>query len=983
MVGSDGGIFYSPDGGQTFSDRNSGLRIKQFFSCAIHPTQNDYFLAGAQDNGVHQFQSPGLGSTIEVTGGDGGFTHIDQDEPQFQFGSYVHSNFRRSIDGGATWQSVNYSNNGLFINPYDYDDINNKLYAGDASGQILRWDDAQTGNHFSSIVLNTISGEDVTCVKVSPYSPNTVFIGTNTGSIIKLTNSNTSHPTETDISSIAMNGFYISNIEIGTSENDLITSISNYGSQQVFVSNNAGNTWNSISGNLPDMPVRWARYYPEDDTKAMIATELGVWETDMINAGNTNWVNDPSFPIVRTDMLQYRAGDGTIAAATHGRGLWTTKIAKTIPYIRFANNYVEKLESTTSSLGCRNYHDYTFNMNVDIPPTGDAVVTLAPSVGSTATKGIDYDFTTNGNFAQPTNTFTFTNGSSQSKSITIRIYDDAQVENQEFFTLNYSISGNTNGVAAPSGQNFTFYIDDNDLAPQPVAFTIANNHVNVINETPFKSTDTKYRLQTVYTANELKAAGITTNVSINSLAINVLTKRSTKPFNSFTINMTNSNTSSFQNGFVNTTFTQVYSGNYSSVAGVNTFNLNTPFIWDGTSNILVQYCFDNTGNTPDNLSDIVDGSDNPLIAGFASVFSNSNVAAGAACLLNSSSPSLQRVNMTFGLNSGNDIQTLSNNISNNYIANNGNYYFYSADIKVLSNINGASSLLGCVTANISEQGTSWQNFLGGQRSQKVFDISAAANNAPTYTLGIYYSASELGNFSPTTLKIAVTSAVTGALANASNSTELPTTFQSYGNGYVFYAQTNKFLRFMLVNNTVTLPVTLLNFTGQLVDNIIHLDWETSSEHNAKNYEIEKSLDGIHFKIIGSVNAIGNSNASTHYTFPDPKVEDINYYRLKMNDVDGKFVFSQVILVRKNNENQKIWVENNPFTTLIGVGLLNIPNEHIRAELYTVSGTRLFAKDYLKSNHINIDVSYLPLSAGVYILNIISDGKIYSSKVVKY
>src|SRR5665213_4209944 len=49
LVGSDGGIFYSADSAATFTDRNRGLRLKQYYSCAMHPTNTNYFLAGAQD----------------------------------------------------------------------------------------------------------------------------------------------------------------------------------------------------------------------------------------------------------------------------------------------------------------------------------------------------------------------------------------------------------------------------------------------------------------------------------------------------------------------------------------------------------------------------------------------------------------------------------------------------------------------------------------------------------------------------------------------------------------------------------------------------------------------------------------------------------------------------------------------------------------------------------------------------------------------
>jgi len=177
---------------------------------------------------------------------------------------------------------------------------------------------------------------------------------------------------------------------------------------------------------------------------------MGVYETTNINGSSTVWTQNSSFPIVRTDMLKYRKSDGSVAAATHGRGLWTTTIPHTIPYIRFASAFNGQAETTAGTTGCRNYKDYTLNMTIDLPPSGNANVTVGIAGGGTATQGVDYDFTTNGNFASPSNTLTFANGSSTPQPITIRIYDDADVESTESFALNYTIGGGTDAQAAPS-----------------------------------------------------------------------------------------------------------------------------------------------------------------------------------------------------------------------------------------------------------------------------------------------------------------------------------------------------------------------------------------------------------------------------------------------------------------------------------------------------------------------------------------------------
>lgn len=52
---------------------------------------------------------------------------------------------------------------------------------------------------------------------------------------------------------------------------------------------NGGTTWTSVEGNLPDMPIRWALFNPTDSSQALLATEVGVWSTDALTAGTTNW----------------------------------------------------------------------------------------------------------------------------------------------------------------------------------------------------------------------------------------------------------------------------------------------------------------------------------------------------------------------------------------------------------------------------------------------------------------------------------------------------------------------------------------------------------------------------------------------------------------------------------------------------------------------------------------------------------------------
>ena len=397
VIASDGGVFYSTDKGTTIRDRNLGLRIKQFYSCAIHPTTTNYFLAGAQDNGSHQFSNPGLSTSIEVTGGDGAFVAIDQVQPQYQFTSYVFNQYRRSTNGGSSWSVVNYSASaGQFINPFDYDNLTQKIYASGNMNTYVRWDNPRTGSTFVAVSV-TLNNNKVSAVKASPFTTNLVYIGTDdydnntngggTCRLLKLENANTATPTVTDIKAAGMPvSATFSCINTGTNDNNLIVSLSNYGINNVWVSTNGGTAWSAIDGNLPNMPVRWCMFYPGSNTKAIIATETGVWQTDLINGASTVWVAETGFPTVRTDMLQYRALDGTIAAATHGRGLWTTTLCSPPPVsVSPVNSLICNPGGTGITLTAIGATTYTWSPATGLSATTGASVTATPSTTTTYT----------------------------------------------------------------------------------------------------------------------------------------------------------------------------------------------------------------------------------------------------------------------------------------------------------------------------------------------------------------------------------------------------------------------------------------------------------------------------------------------------------------------------------------------------------------------------------------------------------------------
>ncbi len=101
----------------------------------------------------------------------------------------------------------------------------------------------------------------------------------------------------------------------------------------------------------------------------------------------------------------------------------------------------------------------------------------------------------------------------------------------------------------------------------------------------------------------------------------------------------------------------------------------------------------------------------------------------------------------------------------------------------------------------------------------------------------------------------------------------------------------------------TLPITWLYFRGKTVakDNI--LDWATANEQNSKQFDVERSLNGISFNRIGSVAAAGNSNQTNSYQYKDPDIDKLNsnvmFYRLRQIDLSANFKYSNIVRLSYN------------------------------------------------------------------------------------
>ena len=175
------------------------------------------------------------------------------------------------------------------------------------------------------------------------------------------------------------------------------------------------------------------------------------------------------------------------------------------------------------------------------------------------------------------------------------------------------------------------------------------------------------------------------------------------------------------------------------------------------------------------------------------------------------------------------------------------------------------------------------------------------------------------------------------------------------------------------NESSTLPITLINFkVNQTIDGAL-LNWQTTSEINNQYFSIEKSVDGQHFKIMGTINGAGNSNKIVNYSFLDKNPEKgLNYYRLVQYDFDGKSSVSNIASLSYNLEDKDLTFSMllfpNPAKERVNISLKGVKKYPVLLNVFDLTGHKINSLTMPQTNEqFSLDIQNL--SSGIYILEI--------------
>ena len=126
---------------------------------------------------------------------------------------------------------------------------------------------------------------------------------------------------------------------------------------------------------------------------------------------------------------------------------------------------------------------------------------------------------------------------------------------------------------------------------------------------------------------------------------------------------------------------------------------------------------------------------------------------------------------------------------------------------------------------------------------------------------------------------------------------------AYGTEHTVDFNNTAFSTFYLNKGTVALPITLVYFNGAKTNAGNFLNWKVNCTSVSVGFEIERSANGRNFTSIGALNAT-QARCLTPFDFADSKpLAGVNYYRIKITDVDGKVSYTNVVAI--NNKKSGI------------------------------------------------------------------------------
>lgn len=337
IMGSDGGLFF------TYNDFDSytleqNIPVTQLYTLDVYPGDTARLIGGAQDNG--SFARDAAGNWSFVNWGDGVSTRFVPVDENSYFGNYQYGGYFGYV-GGSIMEAIGFGFDDRFnwrspmeLNPLNMQTIyfgSNKLYRSTNYGETVSVisDDLTNGSQGIGLTFGSIF-----TIHNAIADTNYLYVGTDDANVWRSKDfgdtwdliteglpyrycmSIETHPDDAEHVFVAFSGFRWAE--------DIA---------HIYMSEDAGDTWAPIDGDLPDIPVNDIQVFTiGDSTGLVIATDVGCYYSYNLGA---NWYPlGVDMPVVSAYEIYYDAETNTLFSGTYGRGAWKITMPRAEPIVQ-------------------------------------------------------------------------------------------------------------------------------------------------------------------------------------------------------------------------------------------------------------------------------------------------------------------------------------------------------------------------------------------------------------------------------------------------------------------------------------------------------------------------------------------------------------------------------------------------------------------------------------------------------------------------
>lgn len=347
LLCTDGGIYKTVDNCVTWTDIDN-IPVNQVYHAIENPfVTNDYW-CGVQDNGTTNGNVSNINVWNRVYGGDGFQMWIDPTDSNIVYAETQNGGIVFSNDAGNSFNDatggINPSDRRNWDMPYIISQFNNTvLYAG--TFQIYKMTGAPYGI-WDSISGDLTDGLDtlradlhtITTISESPLDANIIYVGTADANVWVTTNGGN---TWNNITGTLPNR-YVTTVKASPNDTgNVYVTHSGYRDNEfiphIHKSSNKGNNWTDISGDLPQIAINDILITPGKENYLFVATDAGVYYT--INGG-TNWLHlGNNMPLMPVFDIEFNTAVNKVIAGTFARSVQTIDISG---ILSMRNNEVAK-----------------------------------------------------------------------------------------------------------------------------------------------------------------------------------------------------------------------------------------------------------------------------------------------------------------------------------------------------------------------------------------------------------------------------------------------------------------------------------------------------------------------------------------------------------------------------------------------------------------------------------------------------------------